>query len=43
MRKISIKMSDIIMGVLPYVFFTLGIIAFTIWPQIVLWLPNLIM
>lgn len=38
------EMSDIIMGALPYVgILTLGIVAFTIWPQLVTWLPNLIM
>jgi C4-dicarboxylate transporter DctM subunit len=37
-------MSDIILGTLPYVgILTLGIIALTIWPQLALWLPNLIM
>ena len=38
------EMSDIIGGALPYVaILTLGIIVLTIWPQIALWLPNLIM
>jgi len=37
-------MSDIIMGVLPYVGIqTLSLIALTIWPQLAIWLPNLIM
>jgi C4-dicarboxylate transporter, DctM subunit len=37
-------MSDIIMGTLPYVgILTLGIIALTVWPKIVTWLPNLVM
>jgi C4-dicarboxylate transporter DctM subunit len=37
-------MSDIILGTLPYVgILTLGIIALTVWPQLVTWLPNLIM
>ena len=38
------EMKDIILGVLPYVcILTLGIIALTIWPQVVLWLPKLLM
>lgn len=36
------SMEDIIMGALPYVVvLTLGIIILTIWPQLVLWLPDL--
>jgi TRAP-type mannitol/chloroaromatic compound transport system permease large subunit len=37
-------MSDIILGTLPYVgILTLGIIALTVWPKVVTWLPNLVM
>lgn len=36
------SMQDIVMGALPYVvILTLGLVALTIWPQLVLWLPDL--
>ena len=39
-----VNMKEIILGVLPYVgILTIGIIILTIWPQLALWLPNLIM
>ena len=38
------KMEDLIIGILPYVIIlTLGIVALTVWPQLALWLPNLMM
>lgn len=38
------EMSDIVMGTLPYVgILTMALIVFTIWPNLVMWLPSLIM
>jgi len=35
------RMEDIILGALPYVLIlTLGIVIFSVWPELALWLPN---